>query len=112
MSNIIKKLEDAVSNDQNLSLTNEQAKKLLSEINKKKVEPKKVEPKKVEPKKVEPKKVEPYKENFCYKCHIQFKNYREYELHSWDIHPSNKYEKYWSENRHNLTGFKADDPYY
>lgn len=97
MSNIIKKLEDAVSNDKNLSLTNEQAKKLLSEINKKKVEPK---------------KVEPYKENFCYKCHIQFKNYREYELHSWDIHPSNKYEKYWSENRHNLTGFKADDPYY
>lgn len=96
MSNIIKKLENAVSNNKNLSLTNDQAKKLLSEITKK----------------VEPKKVEQCKENFCYKCSIQFKNYREYELHSWDIHPSNKYEKYWSENRHNLTGFKADDPYY
>ena len=54
-------------------------------------------------------------QHYCDKCKIKFNNKDDLEKHNWKIHPTNKYEKAWSQINFSTyagSSYYKDDPYY
>jgi hypothetical protein len=65
-----------------------------------------------QPKKKIPSKPKSRKPYSCYQCSHVARNSRDLELHQWQEHPSNKYERAWASRKGSRGGFYDDDPYY
>ena len=48
----------------------------------------------------------------CNQCNHVARNSRDLELHQWQEHPSNEYERAWASRKGSRGGFYDDDPYY